>query len=386
MIIGIDGNEANVSQRVGIGEYAFHILCGLYNRTKVERQKAKIQVRIYLKEPQIEDLPPEDTGWQYTVFGPQRLWTQIALPLRLYLDREKPDVFFSPSHYAPRFSPSVIKIITSIMDLSYLRFPELFTKKDLHQLTRWTKYSAHRAKKIITISEYSKQDIMRFYGFSSEKIEVAYPGYDKNNYTSPIQNSKLADEINHTYGIHQEYILFVGTIQPRKNIVRLVEGFETIKRKSEKYKKLQLVIVGKKGWLWESIIERINKSPFYKDIIVLYFIQDRELAALYHHAKCFILPSLHEGFGIPVIEAMACGCPVVASNVSSLPEIVKDAGILIDPGNTEALADAILEAGYNESRRAILIKKGFENLKRFSMETFVEKIWQVIKEVANYER
>lgn len=188
--------------------------------------------------------------------------------------------------------------------------------------------------------------------------------------------------IREKYGIKDDFILFVGTLQPRKNIIRLVEAYEKIKMKNEKIKKLQLVIVGKRGWMWEETVGRIENSPFRKDIIIADFVSDDDLPDLYRSARCFVLPSLYEGFGIPAVEAMACGCPVVVSNVSSLPEIVGDAAILIDPNGTADAADAILEAGYNEKRRNVLIKKGLENVKRFLWETCAQKTLEALLIVA----
>ena len=242
-IIGIDGNEANVEKKVGIGEYAFELLSQFY---RISSQEKDLKFRIYLKnKPRIE-MPTPTENWQYSIVGPRKFWTQFGLPLKLFTEGKKPDVFFSPSHYAPRFSP--IPTAISIMDLSYIHFPELFTKHDLYQLKNWTKYSAKNAKKIFTISNFSRDDIIKTYNKGSNDVVTTYLGI------KPVLGDRPKtlnmEDLNKKFGISAPYIFFVGTIQPRKNIAKLIEAFSLLKEKD-----IQLIIVGKKGWLWEEIFE-----------------------------------------------------------------------------------------------------------------------------------
>src|ERR1035437_3132164 len=169
MIIGIDGNEANIANKVGISEYAFELL-KQFESFKVQN----VKFRVYLKSEPLNDMPKAREGWEYRIIGPRKMWTQFALPFSLLLDKKRPNVFFSPSHYAPRFSPILTAI--SIMDLSYIHFPQLFTKHDLYQLVNWTKYSAKNASKIFTISNFSKGDIIKTYGKRSEDVITTYLG------------------------------------------------------------------------------------------------------------------------------------------------------------------------------------------------------------------
>ena len=179
MIIGIDGNEANVDKRVGIGEYSFELLKKFekFSRGAGSRsagQISNIKYQIYLKDKPTEDFPKESEAWKYRVVKPHKLWTQIALPFDLYLHRPRPDIFFTPSHYSPRFAPMLAAI--SIMDLSYIHFPELFKKSDLYQLVNWTKYSVEKASVVFTISHASKNDIIEVYKVPENKVVVTYPG------------------------------------------------------------------------------------------------------------------------------------------------------------------------------------------------------------------
>src|SRR3989344_7217344 len=187
MKIWIDGYEANVPQRLGSSQVAFELIRNL------EKIDSKNDYTILLPNLPLEDLPKGRTGWKYKVLKPRRLWTRIALPLELYRTKQKPDVIFSPTHYIPRFSPGEVKRIVTIFDLSFLHFPEMFTKRDLWQLKNWTKFSAENADHIITISKFSKQDIISQYKIDKSRITVAYPGYDQNTF-QPIKNkNKLQD-------------------------------------------------------------------------------------------------------------------------------------------------------------------------------------------------
>jgi glycosyltransferase involved in cell wall biosynthesis len=403
MLIGIDGNEANVKNRVGISEYAFELLWQLSSSKFIPIKSGQSsKFVIYLKDKPREDLPKEREGWRYRIVGPRKFWTQVGLPFNLYTNKQKPDVFFSPTHYAPRFAP--IPTVISIMDSSYIHFPEMFKRSDLYQLKSWTKYSVKNAKKILTISKASKNDIIKVYKVPEEKVVVTYPGIKK------VLSSKYKvlsmDEIRKRYGIKGEYILFVGTLQPRKNIVRLFEAFaKTISElrslrqlknfsnasvpaayyrsprdtvafgdSSEKFfhakapRSLSLVIVGKKGWMYEEILEAPKKFGVQDRVRFLDFVPDEDLPLFYKHALFFILPSLYEGFGLPILEAMQYGCPVITSNVSSLPEAGGDAALYVDPENVDDISSKIQLLIKDQKLRQEMIEKGYKQIKKFSWE------------------
>lgn len=362
MIIGIDGNEANVEKRVGSNIYAFELLKWLH---KIDKKNSYL---IYLKEKPLDDLPKEGKQWQYRMIFPKRLSTQVGLPLKLYLKSPRPHIFFTPGHYAPRFSP--VPIIISILDVSYLLFPEYFRKSDLAQLTSWSAYSIENASRVLTISEATKKDIIKFYGVNPDKIVVTYPGF------TPFTETQNTD-IFSKYKIGERYCIFVGTLQPRKNLIRLLEAFHKLNEKT-----LKLVIVGKKGWLYTEIFDKVKELNLDNQIIFLDYVDRFDLYQLYQKAQFFILPSLYEGFGIPVVEAMAAKVPVVVSNVSSLPEIVGDAGIFVDPYSVDDIARGIREAiNLDETTRNSIIKKGLERAKQFSWEKTARETLAVLEEV-----
>ncbi len=362
MTIGIDGNEANVEKRVGISEYAYELLVQ-FERFKIY----DLRFKIYLKDRPLNDLPVQREGWNYRVVQPSKLWTQIGLPFDLYTHFPRPDVFFTPTHYAPRFSP--IPTVVSIMDLSYIHFPNMFKTSDLYQLRSWTSYSVRNASRIVTISNASKNDIIKEYNVRREKIIVTYPGI------KPANKMRDLKIIKEKYNINNEYILFVGTLQPRKNIVRLIHAFSKLPSP------IQLVIVGKKGWLYEEIVSAPKKYGVEKNVIFLEFVTDDELSALYSNAVCFVLPSLYEGFGLPVLEAMKYGCPVITSTVSSLPEAGGDAALYVDPENVADIVEKMKLLLENKNMRDDMIKKGYRHIRKFSWEKTAKKTLKVLQEI-----
>lgn len=372
MIIGIDGNEANNSKRVGIGEYAYEIIKKL-----TETDKSHCKFVIYLKDDPLDDMPSPSENVTYKIFGPKKLWTQFALPLHLFLEPKRPHVFFSPSHYAPRIAP--VPTVISVMDLSYVKYPELFNKSDRLQLKNWTSYSIKNAKKILTISNSSKSDIIKEYGASESKIEVTYLGIKPIISITP--HIYAMQELTQKYKIPEKYILFVGTLQPRKNITKLIEAFTLLVKDKKIPESVDLVIVGKKGWLYDEIIASPEKLGISKKVHFLDFVNDEDLALLYSHAQVFVLPSLYEGFGLPVLEAMKYNCPVITSNISSLPEVGGDAALYIDPESTEDIASKMQKVLSDGALRKSMIEKGKEQIKKFSWEKSARQTLAILEEV-----
>lgn len=384
MLIGIDGNEANVKNRVGSGQYAFELLHQF-------AKNRKHQFIVYVKENPLRGLPKESKNFKYKIFGPQKLWTQVALPIRLTFG-SKPDVFFSMAHYGPRFSR--VPYVVTIHDLSYLHYPAMFKKNDLYQLTSWTKYSVKNAAHIIAVSKTTKDDIVKNYHISPSKIIVTYEGYDKERFAP--QSKVKVERVKKKYKIDGDYIIFVGTLQPRKNLERLIEAFASIvvngssfmvHRKNipmnDKRSTMNLVIAGKKGWLYESIFQKVKDLGLEQKVIFTDYVPDEDLPALISGAKVYTLPSLWEGFGIPVIEAQACGVPVVVSNISSLPEIVGETGVLVDPESVDSIASGIKKVLTDDKTRLDLVKKGFANIRRFSWQKCVQETLTVLAKVAS---
>ena len=329
MLIGIDGNEANIKNRVGVGQYAFNLLKNIYLIDK------KNQYIIYLKDQPLSDLPKSRPNWNYKVFGPKKLWTKIALPIHLFTQKEKLDVFYSPSHYSPQFSPC--PTIPTIHDLGYLEFQNQFTKKDLYQLINWTKQSIKKATHIITVSAFSKNELEKNYKINPQKITIAYNGVDE-----PLKiDDKKQKEILRSYDLQSKsYYLYLGTLKPNKNIPFLIRSFSRFLKKKKINTKL--VIAGKKGWLFDEIFSTVKQEKITPNIVFTDFVDESQKWTLYQHAKSLILPSTYEGFGIPAIEAMKSNTPVISSNIAPLKEVIKNNGFYFNPTNKKELVSQLI--------------------------------------------
>ncbi len=365
MRIGINADEANVESPVGIGQFALNVICQL------EKIDKKNQYFLYLTSPTKSTLPFERAGWCYKYIWPRKLSTQIALPFNLILNREKLDVFFTPTHYAPRFCP--IPSVVSVMDVSYLLYPQYFKKNDLWQLTNWTKYSVKKAQKVVVISESTKCDVIKYYDKKPEDVKVCYPGYQK---IGGIREIGEIGEIREKYKIKGEYLIAIGTLQPRKNYERLIRVFAKLKKDGIKEK---LVIIGKKGWLYEPIFKTVKDLKLEKDVIFTGYISDAEAFYLLKNAKIYILASLYEGFGIPVLEAQACGVPVAASRVSSVPEVGGEAAVYFNPENEVEMQEKINDLLTAKDLREKIRQKGLENVKKFTWEICARNVLATIE-------
>jgi glycosyltransferase involved in cell wall biosynthesis len=277
------------------------------------------------------------------------------------------DVFFSPHIFLSSVSKKCKSIMT-FHDLSFEKYPEFYSAgKNYWHFSMNPKKQARKADKIIAVSESTKDDLVGLYNINPKKIKVIYSGV---NLVSSSEYQVLRDlEIKKKYNLPNRYILYLGTLEPRKNIIGLIKAFEKMKTfpsPSLSGGEFKLVIAGSKGWLYKDIFKTVENSPSKKDIIFTGFIDDKDKSILYSQAELFVYPSFYEGFGFPPLEAMACGTPVITSNFSSLPEAVGDAAIMINPYNSDELSSAMQMVLNDDKLKNILIKKGFEQAKKFS--------------------
>ena len=321
-------------------------------------------------------MPPAGDKLTYEIFGAKRAWVLTSLTKRLWFGEPKIDILFSPSHYSPFLSP--VKSAIYLMDMSFELFgTEYFTSYDINQLKRWTPVSVKRAKKVFTISEFSKNEIIRLYGTNPEKIEVVYPSYDKKAFHGKIPKTKQM-AVRKKYNINGSFLLYWGTLQPRKNITRLIEAFSKLKES-----RLKLVIAGKKGWLYDQILDQARRLGVENRVIFTGFLVPDDLPALIKASRAFILPSLYEGFGMPVVEAQAVGTPVVVSKVSSFPEVAGDAAIYIDdPLSPESIRQSLEKVlSLSLSERIKMIKDGKDNARRFDWDVSAQKVITTLKKL-----
>ena len=308
-----------------------------------------------------------------TAWPPVRiLWEQAVQPWAL--KREKVDLLHALAFVAPLFSPC--PFVVTIYDLGFLLHPKSFEPLKRLYLSLFTRLSARRARRIIAISESTKRDVVRLLGVPPERVDVVHCGVDGTFRPFPMERVAA---FRRRRGLPERFILFVGTLEPRKNVRRLVEAFAILKRRTAGLQACKLVIGGAKGWMYEDIFARVEELGLGDEVLFPGYIPLEELPLWYNAAELFVYPSLYEGFGLPVLEAMACGTPVVASRTSSLPEVVGEAGMLVDPRDIGGLAEAMERALMDEGKRREMREKGLRRAGEFSWERTARETAQVYR-------
>jgi glycosyltransferase involved in cell wall biosynthesis len=360
MHIGIDASRATVARRTGTENYARRLIEALI------AAGGSRQFTLYFR-----DAPPAGAfpGARRRVIPFPRLWTHIRLSYEL-IARPRPDVLFVPAHVLPLAHP--LPSVVTVHDLGYRHFPGAHPAGQRLYLDWSTRFSARAAAHVIADSAATRRDLGRFYGLPAEKVHVVYPGRDERlGHVDPAP-------VRARYGLAPEYLLHVGTLQPRKNLSRLIEATAGLRAQ---WPQLQLVLAGQPGWQSGPIVAQARACAEF--VRLLDYVPDDDLAGLYSGATAFVFPSLYEGFGFPILEAMACGTPVVCANTSSLPEVAGDAALLVDPEDTSALADAIGRLLEDAALRESLAAKGLEQVQKFSWQRSAEETLKVLDRVAS---
>lgn len=268
------------------------------------------------------------------------------------------------------------KVITTIHDMTYVRYPEMMNQKNLRRIRRDFEYSLERSARILTVSEFSKREIMELLHIPAEKISVVY--------NAPALREEAADfeTVAEKYQIDDPYILYVGTIEPRKNLMRLLKAFRLMKK--EQGIEHKLVLAGGSGWRNKEVYQMAESLPCAQDVIFTGYVSEGEKSALYRHAAVFAFPTLYEGFGIPVLEAQSCGVPVLTSDCASLPEVGGEGALYVNPYDEKAIAQGLWKLLTDRELAEKLVRAGYENRKRFSWERSAERLCEIIeKEVGH---
>lgn len=279
----------------------------------------------------------------------QAAWLALAKRVRV-------DVLHSMAFVTPMIAP-LPKIVT-VYDLSFIHFPERYTKFKRWYLQTQTRRSVQSADLTIAISEDGKRDVERVFGVSAEKIAVITPGV--NAEFRPLPQTEI-DQFKREKGLNRPFILHVGTLQPRKNIPTLLSAFAELNDPN-----IDLVLVGGKGWLFDEIFALVEQLNLRDRVRFTGFVSEVELPFWYNAAEIFVFPSIYEGFGIPAADAMACGTPVIAANTSSLPEVVGDAGLLFEPQAVSALTERIASVLYDPAQADTMRERGITQAGKFS--------------------
>lgn len=350
MLIGIDASRAVTTQPTGTEIYSQQLIRALIEGAPDRR------FRLYFNRPPPDDLFRASHVERKTMAFP-RLWTHIRLSLEVTLRR--PDALFVPSHVLPILHPR--NSMVTVHDLGYLHFPNAHTRFQRWHLDISTRWNARASTRLIADSQATKDDLIRHYGTPAEKIVVAYPGVDPT--LRRVEDDRQIQSAKAKYGIDGEYLLHLGTLQPRKNLSRLIKAYPRVKTSCK------LVIAGKKGWLYDNLFKQVERLGLADRVIFPGYVSDADKAALLSGATALVFPSLYEGFGFPVVEAMACGTPVVCSKTSSLEEVAGEAALLVDPTDTDDIAAAMQYITSNADLRHTLVERGTAQAGKFTWET-----------------
>jgi len=303
----------------------------------------------------------------------------IRIPLTLSAElRKRPVDILHVQFTAPPFCPC--PVVVSIHDLSFEHLPETFKRRSRTQLRLTVRRSARRATRILSLSEHTRRDIIETYRIDAEKVSaipLAAAGHFR-----PVADNRELQRVRHKYGIDGDYILCVGSIQPRKNVARLIRAYALLRGNFSADKLPKLVLVGKCAWLYDETLRTLEKTGVKDTSVVTGYVPESDLPALYSGALCFVYPSYFEGFGLPPLEAMKCGTPVIVGNRTSLPEVVGDAALSVDPFDIEAIAAAITRLMNNSALRDELSVRGQERARMFSWQHTARETLKVYTEVA----
>ena len=368
MKIGFDAKRAFLNA-AGLGNYSRNTICAVSNFSP--------ENDYFLFTPQVITSrfeSPENS----TIIMPNSFWWRALKPFwRTYKISElakkaELDIYHGLSHELPiGIEKSGIKSVVTIHDLIFMRFPELYKSADRKIYLRKIKHAVQVADQIIAISEQSKNDLVDFFNLKPEKIEVVYQSINP-IYFEKATSEELKD-VQKKYSLPSEFMLTVGTIEARKNLKSILKAMELIKEQ------LPIVIVGKKTKYLQTIQPLIHQ--FKNKIIFLHEVNDQDLSRIYQLSRLMIYPSVFEGFGLPVAEAQACGCPVITSNISSMPEAGGDGAHYIHPQNHMEIGEAIDRLLQDESYRKDLISKGNANAQRFAPETYARQLITIYNKV-----
>jgi glycosyltransferase involved in cell wall biosynthesis len=328
---------------------------------------------------------PEDSGIAEelgknfrTIAEPARPYS-VSEQLRIPLDlrREKIDLFHAPHYVLPPLTRC--KSVVTIHDCIHLRFPQYLPNRLAYAYARSSMWVAtHRSNRVLTVSEASKRDILRYFRIPEAKINVIYNAIDERYGESPSPDE--VERVQDRYQLNAPYVLYAGNIKPHKNLERLIEAFHTL-RQDPDLAHVKLLIIGDEISKYATLRRAVHKYKLHKHVRFFGFVSDKTLAVLYRLARVFVFPSLYEGFGLPPLEAMASGTPVITSNVSSLPEVVGDAALLIDPHDPGAIAEAMRRVLMDSDLREELRQKGFTRVRQFSWERSIRRVREIYGEV-----
>jgi glycosyltransferase involved in cell wall biosynthesis len=374
MLIGIDASRALRAQRTGTETYSLQLIRHLLALNSPH------QFRLYCDRPfpaTLQDIAGSDQV-EIRVIPFPRLWTHLRLSAEVLA--RPPDVLFVPAHVLPLLHPR--RSVVTVHDLGYYAFPQAHRRLSRWYLRAGTRFSARTARHVLTDSQATKDDLQRHCAVDPVQVTVVPLGRDEA--LAPVTDTARLLQLQERLGVNRDgtrrrYLLYVGTLQPRKNLTRVIDAFAVVRTALPD---LCLVLAGQRGWLSEPVFQRVEKLGLQQDVLFPGYVSADDLPALLSGALALVFPSLYEGFGFPVLEAQACGVPVLTSTTSSLPEVAGDSALLVDPTDTEAIAAGLRQLATDAALRNRLSVAGFVNIRRFSWERCARETLQVLERVA----
>jgi glycosyltransferase involved in cell wall biosynthesis len=381
MHIGINAQLLSFSQNYrngGVSRYIRFLLKELANRPGAHEYTVFVNGRevvekLSAQHPQLTYVP---APWSESQPAARVAWEQLTLPA--LIRQRHIDVLHSPVNVLPILLPRHCAGVVTLHDLAFLRFPDILTRSKRLYHRAFTVRSIRRATMVITDSDSTRQDAVELVGVPDEQVQTVYPCIDAR--FSNVPRDEELQSFREKHDLTSGYILYLGTLEPRKNITTLIEAYAQLRKTHAIGEKL--VLAGGKGWLYDSIFERVQQLGLTSEVLFAGYVEDSEQALWYRAASVFVYPSLYEGFGLPVAEALACGTPVVTSNVSSLPEAGADVAICIDPHDVEVMTASIHTALTDQTIRQKCSTMAPVVAQRFSAQRMVEQTVKVYEQAA----
>jgi glycosyltransferase involved in cell wall biosynthesis len=362
--VAIDASRTTLSRRTGTENYARQMVRAL---VALDTPHTFL---LYFRDTPPADLFVARPHVKQRVIPWPRAWTHTRFALALWRDR--PDVTFVPAHALPLWFPG--PAVVTVHDLGYVYFPDTHPVLARRYLDWSTRHSVRRATRIIADSVATSKDVAAHYGVSENKISLVYPGVDET--LAPVSDPRTLAAVRARYALPERYLLFVGTLQPRKNIARIVQAYACW-RSTQSAPDVALVLAGQQGWLYDP-----QWTAGVDGVILPGYVDDADVAALYSGALALLFPTLHEGFGFPVLEAMRCGTPVITSATSSLPEVAGYAALLVNPRNVDEIAQTIERLLTDQTLRADLVARGYRQAAKFTWQRAAEQTLAVLEAAA----
>jgi len=371
-LIGIDASRANAHQRTGTEWYSYHLIQAL-KKLPVPGLEVMLYSKKFLHDG-LEEFPP---GWDGKIlyWKSQRFWNQFRLSWELW--RHPVDLFFQPTHTLPLFKPK--RVVTTLHDIGFERLPQLYRPAELRYHRHSAKLAVKRANRILTVSEFSRREILERYKLPPERVVATPLAVDMTRYRPDITD-EAKDAALAKYRLSRPFLVFAGRIEEKKNIVNLVHAFSIFKSWRGVGDPVKLLLIGTPGFGFERIRKEIETRGVGESVVMPGYVPEEDMPALFACARMLLLPSWYEGFGLPILQAQACGTPVLAADAASMPEVGGSAAMYANPSEPEHIATTMKTLMDEDSLWERLRAAGLENVKRFSWDDTARRTLNVLLE------